>query len=147
VRFVHFAIALPLLGGLLWSRGLQPSVAWSALPLLVVIQYLLAVGLTYPLASLNVLFRDTQHIVTVLLQLLMFASPVFYSPATMPEAFRAWYQFNPMAVLMEAWRAVLLRGAWPDFGTLGLLALAALALVAVGRRVFIAQSHRFVEEM
>lgn len=147
VRFIHFAIALPLLFGLLWSRGLRPSAAWSALPLLIGIQYLLAVGLAYPLASLNVLFRDTQHIVTVLLQLLMFASPVFYSPATMPEAFRAWYQFNPMAVLMEAWRAVLLRGAWPDRGSLGLLALAALLLVLVGRRVFIAQSHRFVEEM
>lgn len=147
VRFIHFAIALPLLAGLLWSRGLRPSAAWAALPPLVVIQYLLIVGLTYPLAALNVLFRDTQHIAGVLLQLLMFASPVFYSPATMPEAFRAWYQFNPMATLMEAWRAVLLRGAWPDFGALCPVAVAALLLVAVGRRVFIAQSHRFVEEM
>lgn len=147
VRFIHFAIALPLLFGLLWSLGLRPSRAWLALPLLVGIQYLLAVGLAYPLASLNVLHRDTQHILTVLLQLLMFASPIFYSPSSMPEAFRAWYQWNPMACLMDAWRMVLLNGRWPDFAALGILLLMALVLMLVGRRVFIAQSHRFVEEM
>ncbi len=147
VRFLHFAIAWPLLFGLLWYEGLRPNAAWAALPLLLGIQYLLAVGIAYPLASLNVLHRDTQHVVGVLLQLMMFATPVFYDLGVVPEEIRKWFYLNPMAGLLEAWRAVLLHGRLPDFRTLGILFAAGVLLTLAGRKVFISQSHRFVEEM
>lgn len=147
VRFIHFAIALPLLFGLLWTQGLRPTAAWGALPLLIAIQYLLSVGIAYPLASLNVLHRDVQHMVTALLQLLMFASPIFYGIRLVPDFMQAWFAVHPVAILMTAWRNVLIDGSWPDFRALAILGAASIALVVVGRRLFIAQSHRFVEEM
>ena len=147
VRFLHFAIAWPLLFGLLWCEGLRPSAAWAVLPVLLGIQYLLAVGIAYPLASLNVLHRDTQHVVGVLLQLMMFATPVFYELRVVPDALKGWFYLNPMVSLIDAWRSVLLHGRVPDFRTLGILFAAGVLLIVVGRKVFIAQSHRFVEEM
>lgn len=147
VRFIHFLVAWPLLFGMLWFDGIRPTAAWGALPLLLGIQYLLAVGLAYPLASLNALHRDTQHIVAVLLQLMMFATPVFYDLRVVPEEIRGRFYLNPMTHVLDAWRAVLLEGRWPDPQSLWLLAGLALVLIVVGRKVFIAQSHRFVEEM
>jgi lipopolysaccharide transport system permease protein len=147
VRFVHFAIAWPLLFGLLWYEGLRPTAAWAALPLLLGIQYLLAVGLAYPLASLNVLHRDTQHVIGVLLQLMMFVTPVFYDLAVVPEELRRWFYINPMVSLLGGWRSVLLLGQWPDSRTLWILFAAGVVLIVAGRRIFVAQSHRFVEEM
>ncbi|WP_193214870.1 ABC transporter permease [Luteolibacter marinus] len=147
VRFLHFLIAVPLLFGLLWWNGIRPGIEWAALPLLILIQYLLTVGIAYPLASLNVLHRDTQHIVAVLLQLLMFLTPVFYNIHVIPEHLRRWYYINPMVSLVESWRQVLLEGRWPDFGTLAILTAVGGLLIVAGRRLFIAQSHRFVEEM
>jgi lipopolysaccharide transport system permease protein len=147
VRFLHFAIAMPLLFGLLWWNGLRPTASWSALPLIIAIQYLLSVGIAYPLASLNVLHRDTQHIVSVLLQLMMFVTPVFYDIRVVPEPLREWFYLNPMVSIVDAWRSVLLYGQWPDSRSLWILSGVALCLIVVGRKIFIAHSHRFVEEM
>ncbi len=147
VRFLHFALALPLLIGMLWWTGLRPAAAWLALPWIAFIQYVLTVGLAYPLASLNVLHRDTQHITGVLLQLMMFATPVFYDIAVVPEPLRRWFELNPMVGLVTAWRRVLLEGAWPDARTLWLLLALGMVLMIAGRKIFVSQSHRFVEEM
>ncbi|RYD48833.1 MAG: hypothetical protein EOP85_02780, partial [Verrucomicrobiaceae bacterium] len=71
VRFFHFLIALPILFGMLWWHGVRPGLPWISLPVLVLVQYLLIVGLAYPLASINVIFRDTQHITAMILQLIV----------------------------------------------------------------------------
>ena len=147
VRFLHFVIALPLLFGLLWWNGIKPNATWWVLPWIALIQYLLSVGLAYPLASLNALHRDTQHIVSVLLQLMMFVTPVFYDIGVVPEPLREWFRWNPMVSLIEAWRSVLLEGRWPDWRALWMLFSIAIILLVAGRRIFISQSHRFVEEM
>jgi lipopolysaccharide transport system permease protein len=126
---------------------MPPRGPWLALPALVAVQYLLIVGMAYPLASLNVVFRDTQHIVGVVLQLLMFVTPVFYSIGMVPVDLRGWFYLNPMVGMVESWRAVLIDGRWPDPWVLGgLFGLGSLLLV-VGRRFFVSQSHRFIEEL
>jgi lipopolysaccharide transport system permease protein len=147
VRLFHFVIALPVLFGLLWWQGIRPSLPWLSLPLLLVVQYLLIVGLAYPLASINVIFRDTQHIVGVLLQLMMFVTPVFYSLEKVPSSLRPWFYLNPMVGVVQSWRAVLLDGAWPDPRVLAGLLIFGLALLIAGRRIFVRQSYRFIEEM
>jgi homopolymeric O-antigen transport system permease protein len=147
VRLFHFMVALPFLVFLLWWQGISPAWSWCALPLLVVIQYVLTVGLAYPLASLNVSFRDIQHIIAVLLQLMIFVTPVFYSPQAVPDRFRTWWQVNPMVGMLHAWRTVLMEGQWPNVGELTALLLCGCLLLALGRRVFVFQSHRFAEEM
>lgn len=147
VRLFHLLLAMPVLAGLLWSEGLTPGVSWLALPVLLAVQYLLIVGLAYPLASLNVVFRDTQHIVGVLLQLMMFVTPVFYSLRMVPDSLRGWFFLNPMVGMVESWRAVLIHNQWPDLRLLGALAMAGTGLWFLGRRLFVRQSHRFVEEL
>lgn len=147
VRLFHFSLALPFLLGLLWFQGIRPAGAWIALPLLLLIQFALTAGLAYPLAALNVRLRDTQHVVTVLLQLLMYLSPVFYSLDSVPGEMHGWLHVNPMVSLLGAWRDVLLRGQWPNPVHLSVLVLVAGVLLFAGRRIFIAQSRRFVEEL
>lgn len=147
VRLFHFALGLPFLFGLMWWQGIRPSGAWLALPLLVLVQAALTAGIAYPLAALNVRLRDTQHVTAVLLQLLMYLTPIFYSLSFVPEELHRWMYLNPMVSLLEAWRDVLLRGHWPNPVHLGALVLIAGALLLAGRRVFIAQSRKFVEEL
>ena len=78
---------------------------------------------------------------------MMFVTPVFYNIHVVPEELRHWFYLNPMTSLLDAWRAVLLEGKWPDPHSLWILSAASLILIVGGRRIFIAQSHRFVEEM
>lgn len=147
VRLFHFAIAVPILLGLMWWQGIRPSWPWLCLPVLVFMQYLLIVGLSYPLASINVVFRDTQHIVAALLQLAIYVTPVFYSLELVPASLRPWFHLNPMVGVLQSWRAVLLEGRWPDPGVIAILFAVGTILMFAGRRIFVAQSHRFVEEL
>jgi lipopolysaccharide transport system permease protein len=147
VRMLHFLAALPLLIGLLWWDGMRPTATWLFIPVLLAIQYLFTVALTYPLAALNVVFRDTQHLTRAALQLGMFLTPVFYSLDSVPEQPRRLLEANPMTGLLEAWRASLMYGRAPDPAVLASLLGLALVLLASGRWFFVRQSHRFLEEL
>lgn len=147
VRLFHLMLALPILVAVLAFQGLHPTAAWCALPLLVAIQFALTTGLAYPLAALNVRVRDTQHLVGVALQLLMYMTPVFYHAEAVAAPVRRWLELNPMVPLLAAWRGVVLEGRWPDPITLAPVAALAGVLLAAGRRFFARESRRFVEEL
>lgn len=147
VRMLHFLIALPLLLGMLWLDGIRPTVAWLFIPILLGIQYLFTVGLTYPLAALNVVYRDTQHLTRAALQLAMFLTPVFYSLDLVSEDTRRLLQANPMTGMLQAWRETLMYGEVPNLAVLGSLLGGGVLSLTLGRWFFVRQSHRFLEEL
>jgi lipopolysaccharide transport system permease protein len=145
--WVHFLWALPVLG-LFLVRDASP-LGWSVLclPILMLLQFLLSLSLIYLLAAMNVVFRDTQHILGVLLQVLLFATPVFYQAKAIPEKYRAIYVFNPLAHLIDTYRAVLVHGTQPDWSIVAGLAAAGLLLLAGSFQIFLRFSTHFADEL
>ena len=82
-----------------------------------------------------------------MLQLLMFLSPIFYDAAAIPKRYRMLYHMNPMVNVLDAYRAVLIRGQVPDERSLLMLGLATLVLLAAGYSVFRRASRLFVDEL
>ena len=144
---IHFLLALLVLIIFLAIDGIQPSSVLFVLPLLMVIQFILTVGLAYPLAALNVTFRDTQHTLGVLLQMLFYLTPIFYDLNSVPKEFQPFYQLNPMVPLIEAYRAILLKGTQPDWQVLLIVSLAVAVILPIGLAIFRRQSNTFVEEL
>lgn len=144
---IHFLLALPVLIIFLAIDGIQPSSVLFVLPLLMVIQFVLTVGLAYPLAALNVTFRDTQHTLGVLLQMLFYLTPIFYDLNSVPKEFQHFYQLNPMVPLIEAYRAILLKGTQPDWQALLIVSLVVAVILPIGLAIFRRQSNTFVEEL
>jgi lipopolysaccharide transport system permease protein len=144
---IHFLLALPVLIIFLAVDGVQPSSVLFVLPLLMVIQFVLTVGLAYPLAALNVTFRDTQHTLGVLLQMLFYLTPIFYDLNSVPKEFQPFYQLNPMVPLLEAYRAILLKGTQPDWQALLIVSLVVAVILPIGLAIFRRQSNTFVEEL
>lgn len=144
---IHFLLALPVLIIFLAIDGIQPSSVLFVLPLLMVIQFVLTVGLAYPLAALNVTFRDTQHTLGVLLQMLFYLTPIFYDLNSVPKEFQPFYQLNPMVPLIEAYRAILLKGTQPDWQALLIVSLVVAVILPLGLAIFRRQSNTFVEEL
>lgn len=144
---IHFLLALPVLIIFLAVDGVQPNSVLFVLPLLMVIQFVLTVGLAYPLAALNVTFRDTQHTLGVLLQMLFYLTPIFYDLNSVPKEFQPFYQLNPMVPLIEAYRAILLKGTPPDWQALLIVSLIVAVILPIGLAIFRRQSNTFVEEL
>ena len=146
-NLIHFLFALPLLMLFLLIDGTGLRSVILLLPVVIAIQFVLTLGLGYLAAAGNVLFRDTEHLVAVLLQLLFFLTPVFYNASMVPERYQSLYRLNPMVHLVEAYRAILLGGTWPSGLDLLSLGVLATGLLYVGHKVFINLSYRFVEEL
>jgi lipopolysaccharide transport system permease protein len=144
---IHFLLELPILLLFLVLSGSQLSSALLALPLVIVLQFALTLGLAYLVAACHVTFRDTQYLLSVCLLLLFYLTPVFYDGSAVPAHYQPFYRLNPMVHLIEGYRAILLQEALP--GHLSLLGLGALAggLSWLGYSIFVRASHRFVEEL
>lgn len=113
-----------------WLLG--SGLSWTALLLPIVIAplALFLLGLSWFLAALGVYIRDVQQLIAPLVQLLMFLSPVFYPVTALPESIRPWLQLNPLALVIEQTRGIVLFGqppAWtPYFLCLGASLVVAL---------------------
>ena len=101
------------------------------LPLLLVLQLLLTVGLALPLAALNVHLRDVEQILANGLVLLFFLSPILYPVTTVPDtACGPLYFLNPVAGLVQSYQNVIFFGQEPHWIHLGGVAIAALVALS-----------------
>ncbi len=146
-NFIHYLLALPILLLFLLANGVAPGVSILTLPGIFAAQFLFTLSLAYLVATLHVTFRDTQYLLGIVLMLGFYLSPVFYDAGTIPERFRMIYRLNPMAVLIDAYRQVLLKGRLPEMSELLVLGLASAGLLWVSYRIFANASVRFAEEL
>ena len=146
-NLVHFLLSLPILGGLLVIDHVQITSAIVALPFLIVIQFALILGVSYPVSTIHVWFRDTQHVLRIALQLLFYMTPVFYEADQVPTRFQALHLLNPLAHLVTMYRSVLLRGEWPAGASLLYLTLLSSVLLVIGVTAFRWASTRFADEL
>jgi lipopolysaccharide transport system permease protein len=89
---------------------------WSALavPVILLPFALLALGLSWLLASLGVYLRDLAQITGVVVTVMLFLSPVFFPVSALPPIAQHWMFLNPVADVVEQARAAFFLGAWPD---------------------------------
>jgi lipopolysaccharide transport system permease protein len=145
--FIHFLLALPVLLIFLLLSHIPLTAAVWWLPVLFSVQFVFTTGVVFLFSAIHVTFRDTQYLLGIGLMLGFYLSPVLYNSEVVPLAYRWIYELNPMAVLIGAYRAILLQGASPDGQALFLLAIFSLLLVWAGYRVFTRMSYQFMDEL
>jgi ABC-type polysaccharide/polyol phosphate export permease len=115
-NFVHFALSLPVLVILLALSGTMPDLNWViGIPVLIIIQLLLLMGIVLIVATIDVFFRDLEHLVDVGLNLVLFyLTPILYSIEMVPAQYRWVTALNPVAPLIESWRRLFIEGRLPE---------------------------------
>jgi lipopolysaccharide transport system permease protein len=105
---VDFGISLILLVGLMIWFKIAPTIWVLTLPLLILLMMLTAAGLGMWLTALAVQYRDVNYGMKFAVQLLMYASPVVYPASLVPGQYRLLFGINPMAGVIEGFRAALI---------------------------------------
>jgi len=144
---LHFLLALPTLGFLFFVDGLSIPGTIALMPVIVIVQFIVTLTLAYPLAALQVTFRDIQHILHVILNLMFYFTPIIYALSSVPEKYKWLFWLNPMAILISSYRAVLIYGCQPNWTAVTALLIVACCLLPLSQRLFKACSIRFVEEL
>lgn len=128
--------------------GGQP-ITWSYLflPLVMLIEYMLCLGITLLVSALTVYVRDLEHILGIVSMLWFYVTPIVYSVEAVPEQFRYIMALNPMYQIIRAYRDILYFSIVPQIRTLIWCFAAALIVLVIGAFVFRSLKDHFVEEL
>lgn len=114
--FVKQFFVMLVLIAFLFFYGMQLSLPWLCLPLIMAIQFIFITGFAILLAALVPFFPDLKFIITAGLQLMFFVSGVFFDiDRTVLPVHRTIVYLNPMAGLIRNYRLILMHGVWPDW--------------------------------
>lgn len=91
-----------------WRFGLTPNARMLLLPVFLLLPLLTAAAIGLWLSVLIVRFRDVRHMLTIAVQMLMYGSPIMYSPSMVPTKLMSLYQLNPLYWAIEGFRWALL---------------------------------------
>lgn len=147
ISLFDFLLAIPILVLVVAIGGSQLSFALLSIPLLILIQFMLTLGIAFLLATINLVFRDTQHLVNIALTLGFFLTPIFYSVEQIPERFRIVFYFNPLIPLLRGYREAISGGSWPHGWTMVILTLFGIVLTIIGWRIFNKYANCYIEEV
>lgn len=142
---VDFAAAAVVMAIAMCIYAVAPPATLYLLPLWSFLLLTLALALGLFATSLSVSYRDVQYVVPVFLQILLFASPIPYSVADVPESLRMVYYLNPLTAPLEGFRASLLGTRMPDWWTVVYSATLAVALFFVGIYSFQRMERKFAD--
>lgn len=126
----HMGISLIVI--LLAEVVLGVGISWTILllPFVLLPAIFLTLGLMWFLSSLGVFIRDVGQMISLIVQALFFFTPIFYSIDSIPEPFRTFILYNPMAPIVENFRRIILWGRLPSLGgTLLWLAFTTLVML------------------
>lgn len=121
------------------------SLTIICLPLIFVQLFLLCCGISWFVASLGVYVRDLPHIVGIVLQVLIFMTPIFYSMEMIPEPLRPILAINPLTNIVQTTRYILIYSRWPDWINLAVGILISLAIFQLGYFWFMKTKRGFAD--
>lgn len=136
-------IGILLLGIVLFFHKI--CFAAICLPLIFIPLVLFSCGLAWFVASLGVFVRDLAHAIGIILQVLYFMTPIFYSVEMVPENLRPILLLNPLTTIVQSARQVLILDQWPDWQMLGIVTLLSMAVFQLGYFWFMKTKRGFAD--
>lgn len=117
------------------------------LPLVMLVEFILALGIALITSACTVYLRDLEHILGIVSMAWMYLTPILYSAEMVPEKFRALFNMNPLSPVIQAYREILYYKQIPRIATLTNAALIGVVVMIIGMLVFNRLQKGFIEEL
>ena len=133
---VDFAVGLVSMGILMLIYGTPLTWNILVLPVLIVINLLIAIGTSFWISAFSVYYRDFVYALPFVIQVWMYASPTAYSASIVPEGWRFLYSLNPMAGVIDGFRWALLGQSAFPWLSLAIALVVGLVVFLTGAFIF-----------
>jgi len=144
---VNFLISTVIIIGFVLCSGMGLTKYVLFYPLILIIQYLLSLALSFVISSITVYLRDVEHLIGIALQLLFYATPIVYARETIPTNFQFIMKLNPMAHIISAYRDIFYYQTMPDIQNLLILLALTVIFCILGYKIFSKLQKGFAEEL
>ena len=144
---VNFIISTIIILGFVLGYGLGLTKYALLYPLILLVQYILLIGISFIVSSLVVYVRDLQHFIGVFLQLMFYATPIAYNAKVIPQNYQWIMKLNPMSYIISGFRDIFYYQQMPDVKGLLILMGFGLILCVVGYIIFSKLQKGFAEQL
>jgi lipopolysaccharide transport system permease protein len=141
---VDMAISCIVFAGLLVFYRIVPAWSVLAVPLLIALTVVAALGVGLTLSALTVSYRDFRYVVPFMVQVWLYLSPVIYPVGIIPERWHWLLAINPMVGIIDGVRAALFGSQW-NVTTLAVSSVSAVLLLVLGLFYFRKTERRFAD--
>ena len=147
-QFVNMLLSFLVIFIVVIFSGIDISlINFLYLPVVMLIEFILALGITFLVSALTVYFRDLEHILGIVSMAWMYLTPVIYPVDMVPDQFIKLFYLNPMTTVVIAYRDILYYGQAPRISTLLNAAIWSVVVLVVGKVSFSRLQRYFAEEL
>jgi len=138
-------VALILVGSLIIYHSIPISILF--LPFAYIPLILLTLGLTWFLSALGVFIRDIGQAIGIIVQIMFFMTPIFYSADSVPKGMNFIILFNPLSAIVDFFRRSLIWNQSFNWSTWGIVTFISLIVAVLGYAWFSATKKGFADVM
>lgn len=147
-QFVNMLLSFLVILIVVFFSGIKISIqAFLCLPVIMIVEFILCLGITYITSALDVYFRDLGYIMNIVSMALVYLTPVFYSETMVPEKYLKLFYLNPMTSIVIGYRDILYYGRMPKLTDLRLATGIGLIVLVMGHIIFLKLQKHFIEEL
>lgn len=144
---INYLYGLIILIPALSVFGYYPNLNYLWLPIIIVIQFILTLALSFFVSAVTVYFRDLEHMLNIFLMALLYLTPVLYPQSMIPDKYQWLFNWNPMAILVTSYRQVFYYNESPNMFQLMILGGLAIILLLISHLYFMKVKGKFNEEI
>lgn len=143
---VNYLISCLIILLFLLFSGIGFNINILFLPIILIVQYILQLGILLITSSIDVYVRDFEYIINFFVQMLFYATPILYS-SSMFGRFEWLLKLNPLTTIINAYRDIFYYQTMPDFTSLLLVFIASIIILIIGILIFKKLEKGFAEEV
>lgn len=147
---INFLISCIIMLLFVVFNGIGFNINVLYLPLVIIAQYLLTLGIIFITSSINVYVRDLEYIINFVIQMLFYGTPILYSVdmfAGAPKIISTLINLNPMGIIITSYRDIFYWKNMPHLNSLLFVIVGSVLLCALGLVIFRKLSKGFAEEV
>ncbi len=143
----NYLLSMPILIVVLFIGGIKIGWPWLAFPLVLGSNLLLTLGISLFLACINTYFRDTQHLLGIILTLWFFLTPILYPASMIPDNLKFLLWINPEAIYIREYQDIFFYMKFPDWQGFLYVTLFSILILLLGIWIFEAFKEGFAEKI
>lgn len=141
----NFFFSIPIIIGFMIYYDIFPSLLWLVgVPVMFIITAIFIYGMSLFIGAINLFFRDIERIVTLLMTVLFYATPIIYPISMIPENLSYILYINPFSPFVISWRDIMLENSF-NLEFIVLSAIYAVVAFIIGTYVYNKLKYRFAE--
>lgn len=146
-QLFNFSFGLVVVAVFLGIFGVVPGWHIIFLPLIILIQLVFLLAISMFISYICVFVRDIDNILTHILRMFFYASPVIWMGSRLPEEYNWVVAINPVATILDAYRDVLMYHSIPDFFKLGIITVLSLAGIIIMVYYYSKNEHKIIKSL